>query len=280
MVLPSKKYPRILLFLAVAGLFQSACITGGITPGDQANVYYTCRLKNGQIVTTTYEGVANDSSQPKSALFSPKEHYEPAGLVARGESEPNPAWAVGFERIIEARVARAIVGMRPGESQAVEVKTESSSGRSSSRDIIRMARVRVRPKEMRMALDQYTGRKGKSPEVGDEFVIDPAVPGKVVSVTDSEVAIRFSAEPGAEVDTPFGKGVVQETEDSYEIVIEAQLGTLVRTGNMVGRIIEVDVRNVTIDYSHPFGGEVLMCDVEVESTRPASKTEKNAKGAD
>jgi len=136
--------------------------------------------------------------------------------------------------------------------------------------IIRMARVRRRPRVMRMMKEEYTRRIGKAPEVSQKVVFDPAIPGEVTSVTETEVIVRFSAKPGAEVDTPFGRGVIREKQDRYEIVIDANVGTLVRSGPIVGRIVGVDERLITIDYGDPFGGEALVCDVMVESVAPAS----------
>ena len=57
--------------------------------------------------------------------------------------------------------------------------------------------------------------------MGQEFPSDPAVPGKVVSVSETGVLVRFTAEPGKEVDTAFGKGTIRETPDHYEIAIDA-----------------------------------------------------------
>jgi FKBP-type peptidyl-prolyl cis-trans isomerase 2 len=131
--------------------------------------------------------------------------------------------------------------------------------------------VRQRVKEMRFTPDEYRLRTGKVAEVGQPFVIDPAVPGKVSSVTESEVLVRFFAKTGDKVATPFGEGTVRESSDRYDIVIDAHPGALVRSGGLVGRIASVDDRFINIDYSHPFGGEALLCDILVESAKPGAK---------
>lgn len=66
------------------------------------------------------------------------------------------------------------------------------------------------------------------------------------------------------VDTPFGKGAIRENEKNYEIVIDASVGSLVRTRGLVGRISEVRDGSIVVDYGHPFGGETLTCDIKVE----------------
>ena len=95
-------------------------------------------------------------------------------------------------------------------------------------EFLQLARVRVRPKEMRMTSGEFKARTGKEPEVGEEFTSDPEIPGKVASVSENEVLIRFFAQPGSVVDTPFGKGTIRENEKNYEIVIDTPVGKLVR----------------------------------------------------
>ncbi len=48
-------------------------------------------------------------------------------------------------------------------------------------------------------------------------------------------------------------------------------GALVLSGGLVGRITSVDDHFISIDYSYPFGGEALFCDILVESAKPGTK---------
>ena len=102
------------------------------------------------------------------------------------------------------------------------------------------------------------------------------MPGKVASVSETEVLIRFSAQPGSVVETPFGKGTIRENENQFEIVSNAVKGTLVRTGPLVGRISGALDKMFTIDFGNPFGGETLACEVKAESI-PQDKLTKKKK---
>ena len=81
---------------------------------------------------------------------------------------------------------------------------------------------------------------------------------------------------GAQVETPFGKGVLREEADHCGIAIDARSGTLVRSGPLAGRIVSMNDRSFVIDYGHPFGGETLSCDVAVKAVPDPEKkgTEK------
>jgi len=81
--------------------------------------------------------------------------------------------------------------------------------------------------------------------------------------------LRVSASPEAQIQTPFGPGKVTEAPTDLKITIDARVGSLARTGPLVGRVAAVDDNSITLDYGHPFGGEELNCDVVVE---PAAKT--------
>jgi hypothetical protein len=128
---------------------------------------------------------------------------------------------------------------------------------------------------MRFTPDGYEARTGNKPQVDQTFLIDETFPGKVESVTDKEVIVRLSPESRKEVVTPFGRGTIRELLDGYEIVIDARPGSLVRSGGFIGRITNVDDREITVDYTNPFGRETLVCDVLVESIKSASQ-EKNS----
>jgi FKBP-type peptidyl-prolyl cis-trans isomerase 2 len=251
--------------IAATLFFLVGCIATGqktVQPGDRVLCQYTCRYGNGDIVATTSEKVAQDPAMPKSVVFLPQKQCTAVEVIAEeAGTDQNPAWAKGFDGVIKKNLARAVTGAREKEQRSVELRGKWAKGQN----IIQMAKVRRRPKEMRMTKEEYTLRTSKSPEMGQPFTIDPAVPGKVTEVTEKEVVIRFCAIPGSKTDTPFGKGTVREEEKYFLIEIHAEKGTLVRTGPMVGRIVDVNDRFLTIDYGHPFGGEPLICDFTVES---------------
>jgi FKBP-type peptidyl-prolyl cis-trans isomerase 2 len=117
---------------------------------------------------------------------------------------------------------------------------------------------------MKMPKGDYEYRSKQTAEVGQAYSYDPDFPGRVMAVSDQEVTIRFSATPGAVVETPFGPGRIREEGQDYKMDIDARKGASVRAGVMVGRISDVDDKVITVDFGNPFGGETLLCDVTVE----------------
>jgi FKBP-type peptidyl-prolyl cis-trans isomerase 2 len=120
-----------------------------------------------------------------------------------------------------------------------------------------------------MPKGDYEFRAKRPPEVGQEFTYDPDFPGRVESVTDTEVIVRLFATPGAVIETPFGPGRIREEGRDYKMDIDARKGALVRAGDMTGRISDVDDRIITIDFGNAFGGETLLCDVTVGTVADA-----------
>lgn len=265
-------FQRLAVRWLAAGLLLHGCATvqppRQVRVGEKVAVNFTCRFKEGLIAATTDPTVASDVGAAKSPVFLARKSKEKFTITAGTDpavyGKPGER---GFESEIVALVAEAIEGMKVGETRLVELKAFRNNTKESSDQTIRMARVRRRPKEIRMSLDQYEKRTASPPEVGKPYIIDPAVPGEVVSVKENEVVIRFQATPGTNVATPLGNGIVRESADQkyYEIVLDAHIGSLVRSGGMVGRIVDVEERMITIDYGHPFGGEKLTCNVTIES---------------
>ncbi len=101
--------------------------------------------------------------------------------------------------------------------------------------------------------------------IGGLTLLDP---GR--SWSDGQI-VKPGADDGAKVATPFGEGTVKELPDHYEIVIDAHVGSFVRSGGLIGQITKIDDRFISIDYSRPFGGVALLCDVLVESLKPGPK---------
>ena len=265
----------VLALLALEGC--AAARQAVVRPGDRATVDFTCRIGNGEIAASTSGEVARDPSLPKSRVFLPGTARDPLVLVAGAEEiRRGPLGVVSFEDAIAARLAVAIVGLREGTRTTVELGADRESAKGSSGGRLPMSRVWRRPKELRLSREEYAARKGRAPEIGQVFILDPLVPGKVTAVSDNEVRIGFPCPDGAQVETPFGKGVLREEADHCGIAIEARSGTLVRSGPLAGRIVSMSDRSFVIDYGHPFGGETLSCDVAVKAVADPEKkgTEK------
>lgn len=253
-----------------------------VMPGDRADVQFTCRLTNGEVAMSTYQEVADDPSLRKSVVFVKRDRSTPLKISAGNEPEQAPSFPYkGLENEVIYQMSSAVVGLPIGEKQTLEIKAERLPEQQPGEHLVKISRVRRREKEMRFTPDQYEASTGRAAEVGRAFLYDPALPGEVESVSDTEVVVQFAPEPGKEVTTAFGKATVREQPDCYEIVIDARPGDLVRTGGIVGRIVEVDDKEITIDYGHPFGGGALLCDVVIESVSPPSlptSADKRAEG--
>ena len=249
-----------------------AADTGEIKPGDKVGIQFTCRFPNGDIAASTSMAVAKDSSLHKSVVFLPRSNDDPVEVtVGQSAHLPFPA---PFEDEIVARIAASIPGMTLGKKKTIEIRSERPANVPEKEQFLQLARIRHRPKEIRMTRDEFKSRQGKDPEVGAEYVLDPAIPGKVASVSETGVLIQFSAQPGSVVQTPFGEGTIRENGNQYEIAIGAIKGNLVRTQAFVGRISDVQDKMFTIDFGNPFGGEPLACEVKAERIAADTITKK------
>lgn len=242
-----------------------------IRPGDKADISFLCRLQTGEIVAATDMKAVYKSASPRSTVFLLRTEDSPVSVTA-ADSLPAPEgkeWA--FEDEIINRLSEVVVGMKEGENRTVTLTAEELSERTKEDYVVRMARKREQPKEMRMTIDEYRSRTGKSPEAGLPVITGSPVSGRVEAVTEGEVVIRLSAQAGNVLRTPFGPERILETGKAYEIVVDAREGELVRTAHLVGRISEVTENYFTLDYRNPFGGEKFICDVAVEKITEVKK---------
>jgi FKBP-type peptidyl-prolyl cis-trans isomerase 2 len=266
------------------GAYLSAAGCAAIRPtetvktGDKVRVDFTCRLASGEIAATTDPVLTQDRNAVKANVFVPRASKDPLLITAgieKGDTENPAEW--GLEEEILARIAHAVVGMRPGGSETILLDAQPVMGTGEDR-VVQMARVRFRPKQLRMTVEEYRQNAKKNPEVGQAYFVDPSIPCNVTSVSENEVAVQCFSQTGKRVETPFGSATINETEKAYEIHIDAEVGRLVRTGGYVGRIVKVDDRSFVIDYNHPFGYEKLKCDVKVDGVEEAEGSKLKAEG--
>jgi FKBP-type peptidyl-prolyl cis-trans isomerase 2 len=246
-----------------------------VQPGDRVSVRYLCRLRSGEVVAAT-DGVAE--IQWRSNVYLQREAAGPLSIeavsaVEAAQTQARPYEQPSFEGEISHQLALAIIGMKEGDTHMAELKAEDAPAREARKYIAHLTRVRTRPKEMKMPKGDYEYRTHKSPEAGQEFDIDPDFPGKVESVSDNEVTIKFFATPVAVIETPFGPGRIREEDREYKMDIDARKGALVRVDAIVGRISDVDEKVITIDFGNPFGGETLLCKVTVEKIMDAKSAQ-------
>jgi FKBP-type peptidyl-prolyl cis-trans isomerase 2 len=239
-----------------------------IKAGDAVGVHFTCRQSDGKIAISTYKEI-NESALPKSPLFIKRDRGDAVVLTA-GNAQPvaNPLKMKAFEVEIKDRLGSQLVGLKQGESASIRLGAERFAGLPESEQYLKLARVRYHPKEVKLKPSQYKEMTKKDAAVGQSIAIEPAVPGKVVSVSDKEVVIHFSARDGEEIDLPYGRATIRDKGNHYEIDIHAVKGTLVRSADMAARIVDVDENMMKLDFGHPFAGEVLNCDVKVDSVQP------------
>jgi len=258
----------------LAGVTGCATAVGDriVAAGDRVGVRFTCRLPDGAIASSTEKTVADDPSLPKAPVFLASSGDEPMTLPSGTELEALRAKPLrAMEEELLSRLVDSVVGMRVGESRLMKFTANPAPAVAGETTSIEMARVRVRPRELRLTVEEYRKRKGAEPAVGESYTIDPAFLGRVTEISGDQVVISYAAPPDKTVRTPFGIGTVREKDEGYEVELDVRKGRLVRSGPLVGRITAVDDRHFTIDYSHPFGGEELRCDVRVVSVEPSVK---------
>jgi len=268
------KQLKSLSVCVISGLILSACSTAPavVRSGDRVAIGFSCHLSNGELAATTLSD-ASVAGVAKAPVYLPRRTGPDTVAVTAGVMLPEAGSKdrQPFEQEIVRRLAALLPGLHEGEQAQWELAAEPYQVSSPKGRVVKIASVRKRPKEMRLPREEFTGRTGKTPELGQPFVLDQMVPGQVSGMTEKEVVIRFAPVPGRDLGTPFGAVTVRELADHYELAISAEKGALIRTGGMAGRIVAVDKESITIDYGHPFADEKLKCEVQVVKVEPRER---------
>ncbi|MEW6219717.1 MAG: hypothetical protein AB1634_09335 [Thermodesulfobacteriota bacterium] len=255
--------------LGIAGLILGLGAAGpasAIEAGSAVAVSFTCRMTDGTVAASTEPSWSQEGVKGLAPIFLKPAKPGPVTLTAGATVRLNPE--AGFEEAVQAYLAAELPAAPLGQPWTVTIEDPP---RSAGGQVIKLARVRKRPKEERMTADEYNRRTGKTPAVGASHTIDPAVPGTITAVgQDGQVTIVYTAAPGTPLTTPFGPAVIRDGGQTWEIVIDAQPGRLVRVGPLVGRITETAEETFTADFSQPLAGEALTCEVTAQPERKAN----------
>ncbi len=254
----------ILCASSTAYCVAAAEAEGSVRPAT-VDIQYVCRTKGGEILATTDRKTTEDPGVKKSRLFLPPSNYGPVSVTIGEECSecPSDSKTKGLADFIADQLAKEATGLENGQRRTVTIKAKALEDLKESERYIKLMLVTRYPKETEMRKAVFVERLNKEPVVGFQ-VSDAALPGEVVAVEGDEVKIRLSPKDGAEIETPFGKGHVRDKGTEYEIVEDAKVGELVRTGPLLARISAVDETTFTLDFGEPFGGEELTCDFWVE----------------
>ena len=257
------------IWLAVTGCAHT---TSGpedrVLPGETVAVDYTCRLPDNTILATTLPAVDRDNNQPKAGAYLPIEKRGPATVTAGAPGSAEEARMAARQPILlETAIGRGLspllAGLAKGRTHHLTLTADIVPGIPPGSRFLKMARVRLRPKQRRYPLKAYIAYTGLQPHVGDTTDYDQVFTETVLAVTETEVVSQLAVKAGATYDTPFGSGTVEDRGDRYAIVLRTDVGDLVGTGGIIGRIISVNDRHFTVDFGHPLGGRTLSCEVTV-----------------
>lgn len=259
-----------LLISGCAGLSETHKVSEEkiIRIGQTVTFNYTCRTGNNQVIDTTIRSVADDPLIAKSRVFQEKSDYRPVSLAA-GE-DPYPHSVNKFKKLtpeILKRLAFALVGKTMGAKHQIDIASEVSEGLGDHPHRFEKAPLETKSPLIRTyPAGIYISKTGRAPEVGEVARFNGKPYTQVISVDDKQVKVKMIVKEDI-LDLRFGKAkFVNNGKEMVSTIFDAETGRLVEKYGYIGRIVEVTDKNLVVDYGHPFGGEILKCDVEILET--------------
>ena len=247
-------------------------------------LYYTCRLENGDIIVTTDSAVAGSESAKKADVFIEKTRYMPIDITGLNVNQDASAKKElqYLEEVVVKKLTRETREWGIGTTGTLFLEAEAQTDLPAEERTIQLVRVKTHPKVTCYAENIFSRLTGSELAVAAPVHLHFGVKGTVTSIGEDGVRVDFEPESEQAIDGPFGPVIVHDKGDHYRIEVDAQEGHLVRVGPAIGRIAQVTDKNFTVDYSHPFGGQPLVCDVRVAAIQeqgalPAQTAQKETK---
>lgn len=260
---------RFLPAALLGGLLLSGCGAHSVTPqhpvqtGERILIDYTCRTANGELAATSSKETAEDKTLAHSPLFAPLNTYLPASeRVPDPRQLPPLAPTMCYEEMLELLLARQAADASMNTPQTITVDGELISGLSGGDRYLTMNRSFQKKRQVTIPIHKFKESFKSSPVTGKTMATgEPGLSATVESIDGDKVNLRYSAEPGAILPTPFGPGIITQTDDTFEVKTDAKADTILRSGGMTGRITGIDDTSFVVDYGHSSAFTPLTCEV-------------------
>jgi FKBP-type peptidyl-prolyl cis-trans isomerase 2 len=218
---------------------------------DIVTVEYTGMLMNGTVFDTSNLELAQ-----KSGSYNPVRTYEPITFtLGYGGLIP------GFEEAVE--------GMTIGQGKDVTLPPEKAYGYPKSKLVQTIERLQKSPVVQNVSVEKFKADIGTEPYVGLEFKVENKSayelgwPMKVLSMNNDTVTFRYYPTGNATINTVFGPADVYGLEDSIVIKINPTAGQKIVTLAGTARIMDVNDKNVTVDFNNELAGQTLKFNIKL-----------------
>lgn len=263
---------RMVVFFLSLTVFSGCMvlpIKNAIHPGDKVQVDYTCRIPDGEIIITTKDVSEFSETDEIFRYIFTKQTPEPEQVTAgKGFTGKLDGRLKHFEDEVNGLISEKLPGKSFEKNLRMKLTSQAPEGLSHDDRYLKLTKIRKFPKLKTIPKSLFTKQLNQDPEPG--LLIEGRGPYtlKVVSVDETGVTVAFELEEGMTIDHPHGTGVVHETENGYDIVLDVSEGQLIRLGALLGHISDVGEKMFTIDYGNPLGGKELSCEVVAHQVRP------------
>ena len=250
-----------LLFSGCAGLQPARPIAAG----EKMQVNFSCGITGKGLVTTTIESVAQDKSVEKSKAFAGRIQYQPVDIIAGKAQGQEPEELKLLEPEILFHIAEQAPGKLYNTPYDMVLNSELSPTIQDNNRYRMIKRVRYVPKIRTVSPRLYAQKNIPVPKAGEiEKAPDGTPHAKILAVTDTEIKKELIINPGHVLPIDCGDLRTEpgKDDDTVKVIIDSEVGRLVRTGPIIGRVVEVTGKQIKIDYGHPFAGFPLQCRVQ------------------
>ena len=248
----------MLLFISLTG-----CAKHAIQHGETVLLTYTCTspIHGDAVVATNNASIDGDKSIRKANFYSRNASLAPAEVDA-GQAAPkmNPQkLAIALRDEIVYQLAGQVEGRKEGLPFQTTLTAEANSTLPPNERFIQMSRIQTCPKQMWFPRSRYVQVFRKEPEVGETVPLDDNFQAEIAATEADRINLLIRPANENTFQNAFGRGIILDRSDHWEILIDSQEGRIVKSGPLLGVITKVDDDVITIDYGNPFAGLTLEC---------------------
>ncbi len=231
--------------------------------GDMLSIHYTCKTLSNKLVDTTYPDVIEDKTVKTSQAFKTLIKPGPVNIAA---GEKNPLQTEGvvkrFRPELLTLISHSLVGKKIGEKYLVKVESGVPEGLKPFSRYIKTKRKRTSSVIRKGSIKYFRQAKHRDPIAGEVVERDDGRKIKIIGVEEEKYTYEILLD-SLSIDSPWGPANVKRKNRELNMVIDAEVGTLVMMNGNMGKIIKVTDEDIIVDYGYPLGEECLLCTIEI-----------------
>ncbi|MBU0994145.1 MAG: thioredoxin family protein [Proteobacteria bacterium] len=216
---------------------------------EKGEVWYTTREKDARLIQKDSPAFKNDTG--KQLVLTPSQ------------------FVVGLDDPV-AGLQQAVSDMEMGQRKIVTIPPEKAYGNVDPLKIKQFPCIQTSSRQTKMSSGEFIKMTGLPPVLHEKVTLNPYLEAEISELNGDEVILTAIAEDGKVIEDKLGKTSIHIKGDTVYLTLTPEIGAEFPMNDRIGRVVNTDGIQFTVDFNHPLAGKTLTVDINLVELTKAS----------